>query len=306
MHNVDIRNVSLGQIQYFVKAAEYGNITKAAEYFNLTQPTLSKKLKSLEAQLDLQLFLRGSKEIRLTPVGRYLCEQWKNSMTRMEKEVQYAHVLQQGQTKSIGIAILDSFRPDSFLLPIREEFSKKYPDIRLRIESDAAQDIRHMLIHGEVDVIFSIYYDFEEKEMEQVNWCLLGETSHCACMRKENPLSMRTSISMGELQRADFICISPQYLPEYVKMLEGLCSPFGFAPNITNYVSSANSLTLNLQTERDVFICDKYYADLNEKEHAVVPIEGTRSGFVMAWRLDNTKGYLQDFLAEARRMMGAR
>ena len=31
MHNVDIRNVSLGQIQYFLKTVEYKNITKAAE-----------------------------------------------------------------------------------------------------------------------------------------------------------------------------------------------------------------------------------------------------------------------------------
>ena len=57
MHNVDIRNVSLGQMLYFVKVAEYKNITKAAQFFNIGQPTLSKKLKSLEMQLDLQLFI---------------------------------------------------------------------------------------------------------------------------------------------------------------------------------------------------------------------------------------------------------
>lgn len=154
MHNVDIRNISLGQIQYFVKAAEYGNITKAAEYFNLSQPTLSKKMKSMEAQLDLQLFVRGSNQQQLTPAGQFLYEKWQASVKKLEEEIQYAHVLQQGKTKSIVVAILDSFRPDSFLLPVMDSFLKKYPEITLRIESDAAQDIREMLIHGEVDIVF--------------------------------------------------------------------------------------------------------------------------------------------------------
>ncbi|MCC8152127.1 MAG: hypothetical protein LIO96_11935, partial [Lachnospiraceae bacterium] len=92
------------------------------------------------------------------------------------------------------------------------------------------------------------------------------------------------------------ICISPQYLPEYVKMLHELCRPFGFSPNITNYVSSANSLTLNIQADRDIFVCDKYYADLNSEEHCKIPIAGTESGFVMAWRNDNGKPYLRKFI----------
>ncbi len=82
-------------------------------------------------------------------------------------------------------------------------------------------------------------------------------------------------------------------------MLQELCSLFGFSPNITNYVSSANSLTLNIQTDRDIFICDKYYADLNSEEHCIIPIAGTESGFVMAWRNDNNKPYLQKFVNTA-------
>ena len=84
MHNVDIRNVSLGQMQYFVKVAEYGNITKAAHFFNLSQPTLSKKLKSLETQLDLQLFLHMNNRLTLTPAGRYLYEVWSNRISLLE------------------------------------------------------------------------------------------------------------------------------------------------------------------------------------------------------------------------------
>jgi DNA-binding transcriptional LysR family regulator len=299
MHNVDIRNVSLGQIQYLVKVAEYGNITKAAEYFNLSQPTLSKKLKSLEAQLDLQIFLRTNNTISLTPAGKYLYGAWKHMVGMLEEDIQYAHVLQTGNTKNIVVACLDSFRPESFLLPVVESFTDNYPDTHIRIESDSAQDIRRMLISNEVDVIFSIHYDFENKGMDQIDWKLLGKTSHCACMKKDNPLAQKESLSMEDLKLSDFICISPQFLPEYGEMIHKLCKPFGFSPNIVNYVTSANSLTLNIQTDRDVFICDKYYSDLNSGEHCLIPIRDTESGFVMAWRKDNKKPYLSDFVQEA-------
>lgn len=296
MHNVDIRNVSIGQMQYFVKVAEYRNITKAAKFFNLSQPTLSKKLQSLESQLDLQLFFRDKNKITLTPAGRYLYDAWKDGLQHIEDEIQYAHVLQTGQTKSLVIGCLDSFSPDCFLLPLMNSFHTNHPDVRLRLESDAAWDIRRMLIQKEADIIFSIYYDFDQKELDHISWKMLGKTPHCACMKKTNPLAKKEVLSVEDLSQSDFICISPQYLPEYVKMLHELCRPFGFSPNITNYVSSANSLTLNIQADRDIFVCDKYYADLNSEEHCKIPIAGTESGFVMAWRNDNGKPYLRKFI----------
>ena len=303
MHNVDIRNISLGQIHYFIKVAEYGNITKAAAFFNLTQPTLSKKIMSMEEQLDLQLFIRGKKAIRLTPAGRYLYEQWKDSVGRLEENVQHAHILQQGYTKQIVLACMDSFRPDLFMLPLVDRFRESYPDVLIRIESDSAQDIRKMLIHGEADVIFSVLYDFKEKEMENIAWTRLGKCTHAACMKKENPLSQKECLQIGDMKQSDFLCISPMQLPEYIQEVQRVCRKGGFLPNITNYVSSANSLTLNLMTDNDVFLCDRYYADMKEEEHCLIPISDTESGFIMAWRKDSGYAYCDIFVQFALEYM---
>lgn len=296
MHNVDIRNISLGQIYYFIKTAEYGNITKAAAYFNLTQPTLSKKIMSMEEQLDLQLFIRGKKAIMLTPAGKYLYERWKNRMELVEEEIQHAHILQQGFTRQIVIACLDSFSPNMFLIPLVEEFRKTYPDVLIRIESDSAQDIRKMLIHGEVDVIFSVLYDFKEKEIENIAWQKMGKCSHAVCMRKENPLAQKKVLKIEDLKQSDFLCISPVLLPEYIEELQKICKKGGFLPNISNYVSSANSLTLNLLTDNDVFLCDRYYSDMKKEEHCLIPLEDTESGFIMAWRKDGHHAYCSRFV----------
>ncbi|BAK46870.1 transcriptional regulator [Clostridium sp. SY8519] len=304
MHNVDVRNVSLGQIMYFVKVAESLSVSAAAEYFNLTQPTLSKKIASLEAQLDLQLFIRTNRIVALTPAGQYLYEQWRYEVSRLEEDIQFAHVLQTGKSKSVVIGIMDSFDPEQVILPLLADFSRKYPDIHLRVESDAAQDVRNMLMRGEADLVFSILYDYQDRELSQIEYRELGAATHCACMRKSNPLSGAESLSVADLREAEFVCISPRQLPEYVRMLQRLCEPYGFAPNITNYVSSANSLTLNINSDNEVFICDRYYLDVNAEKHVKVPLRDTHSSIVLAWRKENEKTYLKDVVEEALHFFG--
>jgi hypothetical protein len=121
-------------------------------------------------------------------------------------------------------------------------------------------------------------------------------------MRKTNPLASRDSICMDDLKYMEFICISPQVLPEYPRMLHELCLPYGFVPNIASYVTSANSLTLNIKSDQEVFICDRYYADNNPSEHALIPIRDTESHVVAAWRIDNEKPYLKDFIKEIEKV----
>ena len=47
-------------LRYFLAVAQEENMTRAAARLHLTQPTLSKALKSLEAELDTRLFVRHS------------------------------------------------------------------------------------------------------------------------------------------------------------------------------------------------------------------------------------------------------
>lgn len=61
----------------FIAVAKLNSFTKAAQQFHLTQSAISKKIASLEQQLDMPLFIRGNKNIALTPAGKYLYDEWK-------------------------------------------------------------------------------------------------------------------------------------------------------------------------------------------------------------------------------------
>lgn len=56
-------------LDYFLMVAREENITKAAQILHVTQPTLSRQLKQLEAELEVSLFKRSNHHIELTEEG---------------------------------------------------------------------------------------------------------------------------------------------------------------------------------------------------------------------------------------------
>lgn len=61
--------MELRTMRYFLAVAREENMTRAAELLHVTQPTLSKQLKALEAELGKKLFVRHSSSIQLTEEG---------------------------------------------------------------------------------------------------------------------------------------------------------------------------------------------------------------------------------------------
>ena len=62
------------QIRCFLEAAKSLNFTYAASKLYISPSTLSKSILALEKELELQLFIRDRRGIRLTPGGALLCQ----------------------------------------------------------------------------------------------------------------------------------------------------------------------------------------------------------------------------------------
>ena len=53
---------------------------------HVSQPTLSKQLKELEEELGVTLFIRGNRQIQLTPEGEYLAKQGQDILSLANKQ----------------------------------------------------------------------------------------------------------------------------------------------------------------------------------------------------------------------------
>jgi DNA-binding transcriptional LysR family regulator len=65
-------NVSMRQLRAFLAVASHRHFRRAADALHLTQPAVSRLIADLEAELDVRLFDRSTREVVPTEAGRYL------------------------------------------------------------------------------------------------------------------------------------------------------------------------------------------------------------------------------------------
>jgi DNA-binding transcriptional LysR family regulator len=106
--------MTLRQLLYFVTVVDEGNFTRAAQRLHVAQPSLSKQLAALEAELGGPLIERLHRGIRLTPSGKAFLPEARAatlSAERARRAARMAHELEGGELEiatvySIAIGLL--------------------------------------------------------------------------------------------------------------------------------------------------------------------------------------------------------
>ena len=77
--------MELYQLKYFLYASKYENISKAAQELRVAQPSVSKAIQALEKELQVELFERNGKRLKLTYTGRVLREKVSQVIWKLDE-----------------------------------------------------------------------------------------------------------------------------------------------------------------------------------------------------------------------------
>ena len=137
-------------LYYFLAIAREQSITKAAETLHVTQPTLSKQMMELEAQLGKQLLIRGKKKITLTEEGAFLRAQAQEMVNLMEKTESAFRADEEiiGGDIYIGCGETPAME---FITELFKEIQTDYPGIHFHIYSGDADAVLERLDKGLLD-----------------------------------------------------------------------------------------------------------------------------------------------------------
>ncbi len=146
--------MNLKQLEAFVYVAEGESFSKAAKELFLTQPTVSAHIASLEKELNARLFVRNTKEVKLSEEGKLLYDSAKQMVT-LQKKIEKTF-LENEKKEEHCITIAASTIPAQYLLPeILVKFNEKYPNEQFKIiETDSAKVVEEVLNHT-VDIGFT-------------------------------------------------------------------------------------------------------------------------------------------------------
>lgn len=177
------------EIDAFLNVIKYGSITKAAEVLYISQPALSRRIKSLEDELEYKLFIRqkGVRNVELTPQGEafvLIAEKWKELLLETK------NISQATKHTMFHICAIDSI--NTYILPkVYKTFIEKNNHVHLIIHNLHSQD-SYTYIENKIVNLGFISDDMYNKDVKTVP---IFSEKMCFISNKENnyPTSVHPS-----------------------------------------------------------------------------------------------------------------
>lgn len=193
--------MELRVLRYFLAVCEAKNISKAAEALHISQPSLSRQLKNLEAELGVTLFYRGHQEITLTQEGYYLQEHAEEiiSLTnKTQQNLKHSQIISGelyiGAGESIAI---------KRVMDIIHQILQNYPQVKIHFFNGNSSMIESKLERGLLDFGITMgQYDttqnFNSLTLPEIN-------EYGVIVSKNHPLADHSCVTAEDLQNYPII-----------------------------------------------------------------------------------------------------
>jgi LysR family hydrogen peroxide-inducible transcriptional activator len=140
------------QIEYLRAVAECQSFSGAAKICNVTQSTLSAGVKELENILGVQLFVRTSRDVYLTPEGQVLYEDSHKLFEDMTQFVQVAKGFGSERGGVIRVGIIPTIAP-YLIRQLYRAMQDEYPDMHIHIHEDVSAALVERLNKRNLDIV---------------------------------------------------------------------------------------------------------------------------------------------------------
>jgi LysR family transcriptional repressor of citA len=138
-------------IKTFIVAAKYENFRKTSEELFLTQPAISKHIRKLEGNLNVQLFERVGKTIVLSSAGHHFLPHAKEILEKYEQGLDDFESWKKGYKQKLVIATVPQIA-SSVLPSILRSFMDENPDIEVFINVLQSYKIGQEISTGKADL----------------------------------------------------------------------------------------------------------------------------------------------------------
>ncbi|MCW8921162.1 MAG: LysR family transcriptional regulator [Sedimenticola sp.] len=224
--------MDINELKAFLAVAETESFSLAGEQLHLTQPAVSKRVASLEAELNTRLFDRISRNISLTEAGRqllpraqqmlYELEDIRRSISNLTGEI--GGILTMATSHHIGLRRLP---------PALKHYSRHYPQVQLDIRFMDSETACSAVQHGSLELaIVTLPIEPLPNLTTQAIW----HDPLLFVISREHPLANRAKVSLKDLVNYPAVLVAQGTYTR--RILEQALEPLGLTLQIgmsTNY-----------------------------------------------------------------------
>jgi LysR family transcriptional regulator, hca operon transcriptional activator len=146
--------MELRHLRYFVAVAEAGSLTvAAAARLHTAQPSLSRQIRDLEAEVGAQLLTRKASGIELTPAGKAFLDHARLALIQVDAAGEAARRAAKPSKPTFALGFLTGQEID-WLPEVMRILRDELPNIEVTVSSQYSPDLADALMRSKLDVAF--------------------------------------------------------------------------------------------------------------------------------------------------------
>jgi DNA-binding transcriptional LysR family regulator len=285
----------LRSLRSFLAVADALHFGRAAAALRIAQPALSQQIRRLERDLGVDLFVRTSRSVALTPAGAALRDRARSLLARAAKDVDEVGRIGRGEQGRLDVGFVSSALP---LGPMErvQRFRAHNPLVQVHLEEGWTSTLLARVVRGDLDL--AIVRDPDP--LPEVRLTTFRTERFVAAVPTDHPLAGRGRIRGAELAKDPFVFFPPEAGALATQRNLAPVVVDGRAPQIVQQGSSWTTVLHLVAAGIGVTVAPA--SALLAAPPGVVPLEldGTDATTTLAWaaRADDDRPALRAFVED--------
>ena len=195
------------EIRVFVAVAENLHFGKAAQSLHIAQSAVSRTIRWMEQDLKVPLLVRNTRNVALTPEGTLLLQECRQIVAQFDKSIKRTRSISAGLAGELDVGCND-FAFLAELPVILKLFSRRFPDITIRLHEGQRSEQLSAMSRGKLDVSFVI----GPVNIPDVATVTTGRYPLTALVSNTHPLAQRRKLRLRDLRKRTVYSRQPRRL----------------------------------------------------------------------------------------------
>ncbi len=194
----------LSQLRCFVAVARELNFRRAAEHLHMTQPPLSRQIQLLEDDLNVKLFERTSRSVRMTAAGRSFFIEAQDLLKRAEAASLTARQVEAGMQGSVSFGFIP-VAAFAIMPRIIQAIGNHAPGVNLLLHEMLTIEQMEAITAGRTDLgLVRLPREKERLELQ----CIQRE-GFVLAVHRQHPLAEKDDLDLTDLDGQSMVMYSP-------------------------------------------------------------------------------------------------
>ena len=189
--------------------AHFRNFTAAAKHLHKVPSAISYTVRKLEERLDVQLFLRDSKRVELTPAGEHFIQHTDRLLLELETLEKSTRQMATGWEQELRIA-LDNVVNQGMVYDLVRDFQEIRPETNLIINTEVHNGSWDALFHNRCQLVLGAPKNIPDNILanDRFAWKPMGDLKWDFVVSPDHPLAQTGEpLTQDMIREHTSICI---------------------------------------------------------------------------------------------------